>query len=245
MKKPSRTVVMVIASSLILSLAFGYRFISDSESRNVTVSNLEVTKNFSVDNKPRNSSEATSSAPLRGNLDQSISTLANQIVENSANQHEAYAFLVEAKSYRIQEMKTRRAKEKADEAKAVYDAAFWDKKMGKIDSELSKDTSNAAVDTQAGAPKQRYDVQTGYRGYEQDITGQADLPKKQKIELGNFVLRAIIREGNSYVARISYGDRTVPAKTGYTILGKVKVQEVSAERVVLKMNDETLPLYSY
>lgn len=232
-----RTRVMAIGAAVILTTAIGYR-VYDSSDRSVSVATNSSAVSPSV-NEPKQQTKTVSRVPDKGHIAQSIDSLARQIVANSPNQEEAFTFLVEAKSYRIQELRARRAKERAEEAKAQYDAELWSRKRGQIDVELAREAEKGSVDTQAGS-------QNLYQG---NVSGSQQINQltdaKKEIALGDFALRAIIKEGPDYVARLAYGNRFVPAKEGYTLFGKVDVKSVSSNEVVLAKGSDEVTLYAY
>jgi hypothetical protein len=94
------------------------------------------------------------------------------------------------------------------------------------------------VDTQAGQ-----NLYQGNASPNQSSTQLVDV--KKDITLGDFTLRAIIKEGPDYVARLAYGSRFVPAKEGYTLFGKVDVKSVSSNEVVLMKGSDEVTLYAY
>lgn len=231
-----RTKVLAIGAAVILSTAIGYR-VYDSNARSAAAtlkSSPEATK--STESKSKMKSVVRT--PGKGHVSQSIDSLARQIVANSPNQEEAFTFLVEAKSYRIQELRARRAKERAEEAKAQYDADLWSRKRGQIDVELAREAEKGSVDTQAGQ-----NLYQGNAPVSQQVSQYNDI--KKEITLADFSLRAIIKEGADYVARLAYRDRNVPAKEGYTLFGKVDVKSVSSNEVVLVKGSDEVTLYAY
>lgn len=237
-----RTKILAIGSAIILCSSIGYR-IYNSQSASSNNSVVMAPQNINVGNKPRPNERASITPPPKGHIAQSIDNLARQIILDSPNQEEAYTFLVEAKSYRIQELRSRRAKGRAEESKASYDSEFWQKKITQIDDELAKDIEKDSIDTQAGSGNALQNM--NYRSnnpMEQRPLPSADTNKK--INLDRFVLRAIIKEGTSYVARLSYGERRFPAKKGYKLLGKVEVESVTSDEVALSMGENQVTLYT-
>ena len=232
-----RTTVMAIGAAVILTTAMGYR-VYDSSERSVSVA-TDNTVTPTVVDVPKQQRKTISRVPDKGHIAQSIDSLAHQIVANSPNQQEAFTFLVEVKSYRIQQLRTRRAKERAEEAKAQYDAELWSRKRGQIDGELAREAEKGAVDTQAGSQN----LYQGNAAGSQPISQLTDA--KKDIALGDFALRAIIKEDHDYVARLAYGNRFVPAKEGYTLFGKVDVKRVASNEVVLTKGSDEVTLYAY
>lgn len=231
-----RTKVLAIAATVILSTAIGYR-VYDNNAGSVVVASQNNPE--TITNEPKPQVKSVARAPDKVRISQSIDSLARQVVANSPNQEEAFTFLVEAKSYRIQELRARRAKERAEEAKAQYDADLWSRKRGQIDVELAREAEKGSVDTQAGS-------QNFYQGnapVSQQVSQYSDI--KKEIILADFALRAIIKEGPDYVARLAYADRNVPAKEGYTLFGKVDVKSVSSNEVVLVKGSDKVTLYAY
>jgi flagellum-specific peptidoglycan hydrolase FlgJ len=231
-----RTKVLAISATVILSTAIGYR-VYDSSAGSAVVASQNSPE--TITNEPNPQVKSVARAPDKVRISQSIDSLARQVVANSPNQEEAFTFLVEAKSYRIQELRARRAKERAEEAKAQYDADLWSRKRGQIDVELAREAEKGSVDTQAGS-------QSFYQGnapISQKVSQYNDI--KKEIILADFALRAIIKEGPDYVARLAYGDRNVPAKEGYTLFGKVDVKIVSSNEVVLVKGSDEVTLYAY
>jgi len=231
-----RTKVLAIGAAVILSTAIGYRVYDSNAGNAVATSKYSPEANRATESKPQVKSVAR--VPDKGHISQSIDSLARQIVANSPNQEEAFTFLVEAKSYRIQELRARRAKERAEEAKAQYDADLWSRKRGQIDVELAREAEKGSVDTQAGQ-----NLYQGNAPISQQVSQLSDI--KKEITLADFALRAIIKEGPDYVARLAYGDRNVPAKEGYTLFGKVDVKSVSSNEVVLMKGSDEVTLYAY
>ncbi|PKG68618.1 hypothetical protein [Pseudoalteromonas sp. GutCa3] len=230
-----KTLTYLIGGSLILSAAVIYRISDDNSS---STSRLKIEKN---NEKVKQVDSRKFAPPVRGEVADTIDALARQIIAQSPNQEESVVFLAEAKSYRIEEMRSRRAKERADSAKANYDADFWQRKRGRIDADLAKEQESESIDTQAG-------TQNRYQGNGNTYSRQkSDLPivRSEGVLLELFTLRAILKEGNTYVARLSYGDKRVPAKEGYTLFGKVKVDSVSRSEIVLSKGDESVTLYAY
>lgn len=233
----NRTKVLAASAAVILVAAIGYRFYDSSNSNNIVASKThkETTRNTETTNPVK----PVDRVPEKGYVSKSIDFLARQIVENSPNQDEAYTFLVEAKSYRIQELRARRAKERAEEAKAQYDAELWSRKRGQIDVELAREAEKGAVDTQVGSQQ----LYQGNATFGQQVNQLSDV--KKEITLAEFSLRAIIKEGSDYVARLAYGDSFVPAKEGYTLFGKVEIKSVSSNKVVLAKGSDEVTLYAY
>lgn len=232
-----RTKVLAIGAAVILSTAIGYRIYDSNAGSTVVASKKSSETTRANESQPQVKSVAR--VPDKGHISQSIDSLARQIVANSPNQEEAFTFLVEARSYRIQELRARRAKERAEEAKAQYDADLWSRKRGQIDVELAREAEKGSVDTQAGS-------QNFYQGnapVSQQVSKLSDI--KKEITLADFALRAIIKEGPDYVARLAYGNRNVPAKEGYTLFGKVDVKSVSSNEVVLMKGTDEVTLYAY
>ena len=235
-----RTVILAASAACILLIAIGYRVYDGNKSTaavNTDVQSVQLLGAQSTSIQP------AIRIPEKGRIAQSIDALAHQIVSSSPNQEEAYSFLIEAKSYRIQELKARRAKERAEEAKANYDAELWRRKIGQIDAELAKQNEKSAVDTQAGSQNFQGNFQPNFTTG-QRVVNEADDSKKV-IQLSDFSLRAIVRDGEGFVARLAYGNRNMPAKQGYTLLGKVNVKRVTANQVVLDKDGDELTLYAY
>lgn len=236
-----RMIVMIVGGAIILLAAVGHRLYMSKSSSSAPIATLQGTNNGEPDRKGK--TEATVRTPKRGYISTSIDNMARQIIENAPNQEEAFSFLVEAKSYRIQELRARRAKEKAAEEKARYDAELWHTKRGQIDIELAKEAEKDSVDTQAGPTN-------GYVGNARGVSNQRvstvkDNKTYKNVSLNEFTLRAIMKDGNGYVARIAYSGRNMPAKTGYKLLGNVMVDSVTANQVVLKKGDDSVALYAY
>lgn len=233
-----RTKILAVGSAVVLCSAIGDRMYSSGASAKFSsadsnTSTILSTVNSNRENKP------VISTPDKGHISQSIDSLARQIIANAPNQEEAYTFLVEAKSYRIQALRARRAKGKAEESKANYDSALWQKKIGQLEADLAKNLEKEPIETQAG----RHHAYQGNPSFNQSVESKTDA--KKKITLDNFALRAIIKEGANYVARLSYGERTFPAKKGYKLIGKVDVKKVTSNEVVLAMGDNQVTLYTY
>lgn len=231
-----RTKILMVGAAVVLSTAIAFRVYDSSAGSPVVASNPSA--NNAAVNEPAPQARTVSRVPDKGHIAESIDSLARQIVANSPNQEEAFTFLVEAKSYRIQELRARRAKERAEEAKAQYDADLWSRKRGQIDVELAREAEKGSVDTQAGQ-----NLYQGNASSNQSSTQLVDV--KKDITLGDFTLRAIIKEGPDYVARLAYGSRFVPAKEGYTLFGKVDVKSVSSNEVVLMKGSDEVTLYAY
>ncbi len=231
-----RTLILAAGSLGILMSAMGYRMMSNLPS-------TQTVKSASV--APVKNPASTAAVkqqikvPARGVVATSVDALASQIVANSPNQEEAYSFLVEAKSYRIQELRARRAKEKAAEEKARYDADMWARKRDQIDDELAKASEKDSVDTQSASRMNRNRIRRD------DRRQTAVKEKSSVIELSQFALRAIIKEGSDYIARLNYDNKSIPAKQGYKLFGKVDVKSVSAQEVVLAKDEEQVTLYAY
>ena len=133
-----RTLILAGVSFSILASALAYRFIGSQNTEVIAnVSDIPTGKIPITENVIR--------TPERGHISDSIDALARKIVESAPNQEEAYTFLVEAKSYRIQELRNRRAQERAAEEKARYDAELWNRKRGQIDVELAKEAENSSI----------------------------------------------------------------------------------------------------
>ena len=231
-----RTKVLAIGATVILSTAIGYR-VYDSHARSAVFASQNSPE--TIANEPKTQVKSVARVPDKGRISQSIDSLARQVVANSPNQEEAFTFLVEAKSYRIQELRARRAKERAEEAKAQYDADLWSRKRGQIDVELAREAEKGSVDTQAGSQN----FYQGNAAVSQQVSQYSDIQKE--ITLADFALRAIIKEGPDYVARLAYGNRNVPAKEGYNLFGKVDVKSVSSNEVVLVKGSDEVTLYAY
>lgn len=238
-----RTKVLAIGSAILLCSAIGYRYYNSQVSLNADLT-PSINRNEVDRNHPSQADNTIVREPIRGRIAQSIDSLARQIVLDAPNQEETYTFLVEAKSYRIQDLRARRAKGKAEESKASYDSEYWRKKISQIDSELAKDIEKDSIDTQAGISNaiQNSTYQSN-RDFEHKP--QLSVESKNKISLDNFVLRAILKDGSSYVARLSYGERRLPAKKGYKLLGKVTVKSVTSDEVILALGDNEVTLYTY
>ena len=234
-----RTKILAISAVVILSSAVGYR-VYDSNAKKTVVANTPVVKNGNSQNTPIKNKKNIIKKPERGYISQSVESLARQIVENAPNQDEAFSFLVEAKSYRIQELRKRRAKERAEEEKARYDAELWNRKRGQIDLELAKELEVESIDTQAGQRRGSFNNQPTHFQ-----TNTQDAVKAKKLSLNDFVLRAIIKENGNYIARLAYNNKYMPAKTGYKLFGEVNVDSVSSNQVVLTKGDKKVTLYAY
>lgn len=233
-----RTKVLAVSGIVILASAIGYRVYDGATVNTISVSKGSLEKKIIEESTSQvNSMERI---PDKGYISQSINSLAWDIVANSPNQEEAFTFMVEAKSYRIQELRARRAKERAEEAKALYDADLWSRKRGKIDDDLAREAEKGSVDTQAGSQNLFQDNVLKNKKINKFSTS-----KKKEITLADFNLRAIIKEGSHYVARLDYRSRPVPAKAGYTLFGKVDVKQVSSNSVVLMKGSEEVTLYAY
>ncbi|MCS6271901.1 hypothetical protein G3489_19690 [Shewanella baltica] len=230
-----RTLILAGVSFSILASALAYRFIGSQNTEVIAnVSDIPTGKIPITENVIR--------TPERGHISDSIDALARKIVESAPNQEEAYTFLVEAKSYRIQELRNRRAQERAAEEKARYDAELWNRKRGQIDVELAKEAENSSINTQAGRQSAYINEDVNQSSFQRV---DADFKDVRDAALSDFMLRAIIKDGDTYMARLSYKERAMPAKAGYTLLGKIKVLSVNASQVVLKKNDDTVTLYAY
>ena len=233
-----RTKILAIGSAVLLCSSIGYRvYDSQAASNTANVNKAKPTLTAKVNSGA--SENTVVRIPPKGRISESIDSLARQIIANAPNQEEAYTFLVEAKSYRIQDLRARRAKGKAEESKANYDSELWQKKIGQIDNELAKDLEKDSIDTQAGS----HDPYKGASSFSQKVDYKA--PTKKEVSLDSFSLRAIIKEGADYVARLSFGERSLPAKVGYKLLGKVDVVSITSNEVVLSMGDNQVTLYTY
>lgn len=233
-----RTKILGSVSGAILILAIGFRVFDGQSTMSAEGSNAAVlNNNSSIGNNKDNNKIMR--IPPAGHISQSIDELARQIVANAPNQQEAFSFLVEAQSLRIQTLQARRAKERADESKSNYDAELWDRKIVSIDEDIAKDLEKGSVETQPG--KNRIQQQYGRNAGAKNNEFKA--PKS--VQLSDFTLRAIIKDDGKYVARISYRSKVLPAKEGYKLLGKVNVNSITSSQVELSKGNETLMLYAH
>lgn len=246
--KPKTRLPVVIGGVAIIAASIGYT-IYDSHSSQVVIDQPAASVEQKLSSTGQMSGDHQSTiarVPELGNVPESIDVLANEIVANSPNPLEAYSFLVEAKSYRIQELKKRRAKEKAEEEKAKYDAALFKHKIENLgrELELEMDIKRAQLASNSDA-----DVNTTpqYKGNVIPTGNGFAAPKKEKpsLSLKDFRLRAIIQDGNEYKASLAAGQHKLPAKAGYTLLGEFKVVSVLEDSVTLSKGSDRYTLYSY
>lgn len=238
----SKTRKQLIVAAVIIVVAVSWRIYSDSNKK------VTVAKKANPVTEQKSSMSKRSERPVKdlhepeyGNVPKSIEILARDIVEGAPNKVEAFAFLVEARSYRIQEMRKLRNKAAAESAKAAYDTELWTKKQSGIEAELNKDEEEKSISTQRGGtvghPNRSRYVESGI---EQNV-GVKSNPKKS---LNDFVLRALILQGDEYVARLSYQQQRMSAKKGYKLLGDIDVTDVAADSITLTLDDKTLTLYA-
>ncbi len=249
MRQPAiskQTGVMAITAVLLLSVTIGYRMLDGAKHKTgMAETSLATTTENKVLSKEL-SDKAVVRTPDKGYIASSIDDLARQIVSSAPNQEEAFGFLIEAKSLRIQNLRARRTKERAVEEKARYDAELWHKKRSQIDQEIAQALEKDAIDTQAGS--QAFYSTNGRAGHGEANQAQAlssMLNTPSPFNLNDFLLRAIIKEEHGYVARLSYQNKFVPAQTGYLLFGQLKVVSITAAQVVLSKDDEKVTLYAF
>ncbi|NQY36332.1 MAG: hypothetical protein HRT37_15425 [Alteromonadaceae bacterium] len=245
-----RTLIMGIAASVFLFSSIGYR-VYDGYSKEIAAVNPSIDKSMSSNVSNTNNIKNKLNIiqpPDRGYISQSIESLARQIVENAPNQDEAYAFLIEAKSYRIQELRKRRAKERAEEEKSLYDAELWKRKRKQINAELTKNLEVDSIDTQAGQRRGNFNHLPSNHSNNYKNNNNSSSQNNYSLEnlsLNDFVLRAIIKDKGQYIARLGYKDKHIPAKEGYKLFGEIKVESVTSNQVVLSKDKKQIILYAY
>lgn len=243
-------------SFIVVVLAYDYfdsnysESLSDATPSSALVNQTKPDTDFSA-SIDHNNGVVNKSArvPSKGVVPKSIENLANQIVANSPNEMEAYSFLVSAKSYRIQELQTRRAKDRAAEQKALYEAELYKSKLKFIPEELELEQTTRKAQLEQNKNTQTSDLSNEYKGNSirtvnngRTTTGSTE---NAPLKLSDFRLRAILQDGDEYVASLANGERSLPARKGYTLLGKVKVLNVLPDRVELGLGKERYTLYSY
>ncbi len=136
-KQASRkqTGVMAIGAVVLLLAAIGYRMADEAQQEaGLVKAAVDAGKAEHIDGRSDDANKIAIRAPDKGYIATSIDNLARDIVSHAPNQAEAFGFLVEAKSLRIQNLRARRAKEQAVEARALYDVDLWSKKRGQIET---------------------------------------------------------------------------------------------------------------
>jgi hypothetical protein len=226
-----RTKRLTIISTLLLSIAIGYRVYDASVSDEI----LDVKVNqMQPIHALQNKEKRAVKLPERGYITESIDSLARQIIEDAPNKDEAFGFLVESEAFRIQELRKKRIQERAKEEKARYDAEYWNKKRKHIDRDLTKGEKTPKISNDQNE-----------NNFERINGGFIRPLKKNNSGLNGFVLRAIIKEGTHYIARLSYKNQYIPAKEGYTLQENVTVVSIRSDQVILKKGTKTITLYTY
>lgn len=238
---------LIMLSCTVILLTTAYFYVNKSSPENATEYSYDANSNEG--SKTTNQQPTpTVKVPPRASVSASIDALAEQIVALSANQDEAYNFLVEAKSYRIQDIRTLRTESRAIEEKARYDSEFWEKKRANIDAELAKeldDVKSPSVETQNFRNNsQNLRNNTQINGMNNSLD-KSDLKNNKDVVIHDFYLRAIIEAESGFIAKISYKGRNLSAKKGELLMGKVKVSEIDKDFVKLLYKDESLNLYTY
>lgn len=176
--------------------------------------------------------------PEKAKINQSVDQLAGQLVELSPNKAEALVTAAEAKSLRVQTLRTKRTEQMAAEAKAAYDYAFYKAK-----------TENAGKEASLAVEKKDVETAKNPQPYQQHFMVEKDQPKvdKPKSSASDVRLKGILStadlDGN-WKALLTHKGSTQAYREGQRVDDEIFVKEIDRHKVVLSQGDKSYTLYT-